>query len=901
MTRRDSKPPSEATRSDESNPEHEDQSVLDQAKINKRDPKKLRASMNEALAGDASDSEPEPASFPPPQRAMKLPDTPLAARRGLPMRKIAIRTAQVLGILLCLGVIVVLLIVRHYEKNLPSVEQLKAGYDPPQVTRVLARDGTLLANLFTERRTLVAFSEIPDHVKQAFLAAEDASFYEHEGLDYLGMLRAMVANLRAGKTTQGGSTITQQVIKNVLLDSERSYRRKVRETILARRLEQYLTKDEIFGLYLNHIYLGHGRYGVEEASRYYFGKRVKEIDVAEAALLAGLVAAPERYSPRRFPERALERRRYVLGQMLAKGFMTKKLHGQASILPIKLAPAVEAESELCPEVVAIVKRTLERAAHDRAEQGGYTVHTAIDPTLQAAARKAVRDNLDAYAKRRKLLPPFTQTKNKLWGPVFEGTPKAYGIYAGVVVETNDDAGTIDVKVGDTLGRVVLKDENRYNPKRLPASKFTQEGALLRVSLLSTAGDHGGPVPLRLELGPQGALVAIDVRTREVRAIVGSYEAIMGGLDRSGSNASADSLLSKRQPGSSFKPLMYSYALHSRRFTPATVLELEPERGKDEPRRISLRMGVAKSDNAVAARVLEEVGAENVVRWAHAMGVNSTLKPTPSLALGAYEVSVYELTNAYATLASGGTAASARIITKIDAPDGSTLELPPEPPKRRVMSREEAYLTTSLLQSVVEKGTAQKARSLGRPVAGKTGTTNDNRDAWFVGYSTDIVAGTWVGYDDNISLGDREYGGVAALPAWIEFMKAAHGDQPKTQFSRPPKIVTEHIDPRTGLLPYPGQEDQVLEEFLDGTLPEDVAKPPEAGDELASEGENGDEPSEVPATSHTPGENAPDDSPPAPETPPAGDMAGAPVPENTNATPQSPDASPALPDTEPPPF
>jgi penicillin-binding protein 1A len=227
-----------------------------------------------------------------------------------------------------LAIAAVLLVVAHYSEGLPSVEQLKSGYDPPQLTRILARDGTVLADVFTERRTLVSFSEVPDNAKLSFLAAEDASFYEHQGLNYFGMLRALAANLRARGTRQGGSTITQQVVKNVLLDPERTMKRKIRETILARRVEQSLTKDEILNLYLNHIYLGHGRYGIEEASRYYFGKKARSLELPESALLAGLVAAPERFSPRKSPERALDRRRYVLGQMLAKGFITKELYDE---------------------------------------------------------------------------------------------------------------------------------------------------------------------------------------------------------------------------------------------------------------------------------------------------------------------------------------------------------------------------------------------------------------------------------------------------------------------------------------------------------------------------------------------------------------------------------------------
>lgn len=819
------------------------------------------------------------------------------------MKLVAVRVAQLSLVAALLSVLAVVLVVRHYESNLPSVEQLKAGYDPPQVTRVLARDGTLLANLFTERRTVVPFSEVPNHVKQAFLAAEDASFYEHEGLDYLGMLRAMVANLRAGRTTQGGSTITQQVIKNVLLDSERSYRRKIRETILARRVEQHLSKDEIFGLYLNHIYLGHGRYGVEEASRYYFGKKVKEIDIPEAALLAGLVAAPERFSPRKHPERALERRRYVLGQMLKKGFMTQAVHDQASIVPMKIAPAVEAESELCPEVIPSVRRLLKSVEPDRARRGGYTVHTSIDPALQTAARQALRDNLDSYMKRQKLAPPFTLKSRRLWGKAFTGTPKRHRIYVGTVKEVNDAAGTLDVMVGDTLGRVILKDEERYNPKRLPPSEFAKPDAVLRVTALENPGDTSGPIPLSLALAPEGALVAIDVRTREVRALVGSYDAMMGGLDRTGLNAKPGSLLTKRQPGSAFKPLMYSYALHSRHVTPATVFEFDNKPGSDEPtRRISLREGVASSDNDVAERVLAMVGPANVVEWAKAMGISSQLQADKSLALGSYEVTVFELTNAYATLASGGTYAPPQLISKVIVPDGSELPLPPEPPKRRVMSADVAYLTTSLLRGVVETGTGRRARSLGRPVAGKTGTTNDNRDAWFVGYSTDFVAGSWVGYDDNLPLGWGEYGAVAALPAWLQFMKFAHEGRPRTQFPRPSGIVKARVDPRTGLLPYPHQEDSIEEEFLPDSLPSEVAPVPEPEETADTTSEaDADAAAEAPEPATSPG---PADRDPDQEQDPTTHVEPPTAPPTTNPDVDEPDpeATPApLPDSEPPPF
>jgi penicillin-binding protein 1A len=726
-------------------------------------------------------------------------------------------------------------VVRHYEAKLPSVEQLKRGYQPAQVTRVLARDGTLLGSVFTERRTVVSFKEVPSHVKLAFLAAEDASFYEHEGLDYFGMLRALLANLRAGSTRQGASTITQQVVKNLLLTPERTYERKIKETILARRLEQELGKDEILWLYLNHLFLGHGRYGVEEASRYYFARKARDLDLAEAALLAGIAPAPERLSPRMDATRALARRRYVLDQMLEKGFVTKELHDQAIDAPLRLAPSVEEESELAPELVTFARKHLDKIAGEQGKKGGYTIHTTIDPRLQTAARKAVRDGLASYATRQKVEAPFTASKRRLWGPAFTGAPKPNKIYVATVQSVDDAHGTIDVQVGDRVGRVALAHEERYNPKHLPPSEFTRPGALLRVSFTAASPDAipPDPLPLRLELGPQAALVAIDPRTREVLALIGNHEAVAGGLDRA--------TRASRQPGSSFKPFVYGYALASRRFTAASVLELPPDpkakkdAGKDagaEPRRLPVRLAIAKSDNAASEALLTAVGAPNIIEWAHALGIESELKPTRSLALGAYVVTPLEMANAYASFASGGEYLSAKLVSKIVGPDGKELPLPEVPPKRRAISEEEAYLVTSLMRTVVEKGTAQRASSLGRPLAGKTGTTNDERDTWFVGYSTELVTSTWVGYDDMLPLGWGESGAVTALPIWMAFMKAAHEGRPVTDFPRPNGIVTASIDPGTGLLSYPGQTDAVEEEFLDGTVPAETSTPdagaPDAG-------------------------------------------------------------------------
>ncbi len=776
--------------------------------------------------------------------------------------------------------------VRHYEANLPSVEQLKTGYRPPQVTRVLARDGTLLGSVFTERRTVVPFADLPPHVKLSFLAAEDASFYEHQGLNYFGMLRALLANLRAHGTRQGASTITQQVVKNLLLSPERTYERKIKETILAKRLEQELSKDEIFSLYLNHIYLGHGRYGVEEASRYYFGKKARELDLAEAALLAGLVAAPERFSPRTDPERALGRRRYVLEQLLQKGFVTRELYDQASDAPLRLAPASDEESELGPEIVAYARRVLDSVAGEAAARGGYTITTTLDPRLQAAARKAVRDGLGGYASRQKLEPPLTQATRRLWGAPFSGTPRANKIYVGRVRELDDERGIIEVEVGDAVGRVLLSHEGRYNPKHLAPSAFTHVGAALRVSVLGPLDASHGPLSLKLELGPEAALVAIDVRSRDVLALVGSEEAIAGGLDRA--------TQAHRQPGSSFKPFLYGYALASRRFTPSSVLTLPPAPAKNGPagseeRHLSVRAAIAQSDNAAAEFLLRAVGAPNVVEWAHALGIESRLEPTPSLALGAYEVTPIEIANAFASFASGGEFAPARLIQKIVGPDGKELPLPSLPPARRAVSPEEAYLVTSLLRGVVESGTAKRAASLGRPLAGKTGTTNRAKDTWFVGYSTEIVASAWVGYDDALPLGWGESGATTALPVWISFMKAAHEGRPVTDFPRPSGIVTASIDPASGLLAYPGQKDAIDEEFLDGSVPSDAAKPDASATQTTAVDDEANEGARAasPGPAMDPGKDITPPQPAASVAPPA--------------TPAPPASAKATDSTDPPPF
>jgi len=783
-----------------------------------------------------------------PSKSVETPaDSKTTLSRGQRFRAFAWRwtkrLAVVSAVLAVAGAIALWWMVRHYEAGLPGVADLKT-YQAPQVTRVLARDGTVLAELFTQRRTVVSIGSLPPHVKLAVLAAEDAGFYEHEGLNYLGIGRAMLVNLRAGTTRQGGSTITQQVVKNLLLNThERTFSRKVREALLARRLEQELTKDEILELYLNNIYFGRGRYGIEEAARDDFGKSAKDLDIAEAALIAGRIADPRDYSPRASMNLALARRGYVLEQMRLKGFLPDAAWTAAADEPVRLAPASEASSELAPEAVELAKAVLYKVEPEQARLGGFTITTSIDPKLEAVARKALRDGLVAYDKRHALQGPLKApssvvAKNGNAAPPprdalvpFEGTPafEQHKVFVGLVAGADDAAGTFDVRVGTVTGTVKLAEYERYNPSHLAPSAYAPVGARVRVSLLAPATpDATLPVPLRLESGPEGAMVVLDVRTRQIHALVGSYEGQPGALDRA--------TQSRRQPGSTFKPVIYSYALHSRRFTPATLVDPAPDvfEGGYRPSNfegwqghdmLRLREALANSVNVVAVRVLHDVGPASVVPWAQALGIESPMKPDLSLALGSYEVHPLELAGAYATFAAGGIYEEPRLVTRIVGPDGKEVALPEPTPPRRVLDPAEAYVVTSMLTSVIDHGTAARAKALGRPLAGKTGTSNGPKDTWFAGYSTDITAVVWIGYDDGRVLGGAEQGAVTALPAWMELMKAATDGKPRVDFPRPPGVVTVAIDKRTGDLPYPDDPDVMDEVFLAGTEPTVQAEPP----------------------------------------------------------------------------
>lgn len=766
--------------------------------------------------------------------------------------------------------------IKSYEADVPSTSELQ-NYHPPQVTRVMARNGQVMGELFVERRTIVDIATVPKHVIFAVLAAEDASFYDHKGLDYPGMLRAMYKNVRGAKAKQGASTITQQVVKNVLLTSERTFDRKMREVILARRIEQELTKDQILGLYLNHIYFGHGRYGIEEACQYYFGKPITKATIAEAALLAGIVKGPSVYSPHVNLKGAESRRSYVLGQMLAKGFATAEEINAAKSEPVTLASRSEVLRELAPEVVEEARRTLRDLVGPEADRGGYTIWTTIDPDLQSYAREAVRNNLNGYLTRHKLVPPLALLKKE--PPAFEGAPKTSGhrVYSGVVTGHDDEKNQLLVRIGAVNGFVEIKPiKSRYNPNGLYPSQYAKVGKVLRVSLVdpkeaavaaadprvreigpetadeaNEAALKAPPLPaMRLELAPESALVAIDVATREIVALVGGYEGIRGGLDRS---------LAKRQPGSTFKAFVYGYGLHSHLLTPATQLKTSSEsingyqpHNYDESEGKTpklLREALAHSVNVAAVDAIQRVGPSNVAAFAKDLGIDSKLGTDLSLALGAYEVTPREMAAAYAAFAGKGEWRKPRLITKITGPGGLEIKLAADPDPRQVMTEQEAFVLSTLLRAVVEKGTATRAKPLGRWVAGKTGTSNNSKDAWFVGYTPDIACAVWTGFDDAAPLGKGETGAVSSLPAFVEFLQRALKDKPARTLDVPATgIETRRIDPETGLLAYEGQENAFDEFFLTDTAPDagiDAPYDGEADAEVDAETDEAGSPASTP--------------------------------------------------------
>ncbi len=719
----------------------------------------------------------------------------------------------------------------YYGRDLEALDEegLK-NYAPLQVTRIYARDGELIGEVFEQRRTVIRYEQVPSHVENAFLAAEDADFYRHEGMDYAGMVRALIANVRAGRVTQGASTITQQVVKTFMLSPERSLERKVQELLLARRLEQAFTKTEILQLYLNEIYLGHGRYGIEEASRFYFGESISDIDLGQAALLATLPKAPGRDSPLQNPEKAKSRQIYVLQQMVKHGFIASDDAQRYIDAPLKLSAPEQRDLVVggAEEFVDATHKVLLEHYGDALMTVGAAVHTTVSMRAQDEVRRAAIEGLAAIDGRngyaRGLKPADDETLAKV------ATEAAGALVAGrrlnvVIVDALE--GGLQAEAGAQRVTIRLTDRERVAGADDKPPEFPP-GAVVPVQITKPASATA-PAQARIDAGPQAAVIVLDVATGDVIAMVGGSS-----HDRGDFNRAMDA---KRQPGSSFKPFVYGAALAQNLISPATLLDDSPEVYKDwKPTnykrdrylgKVRARVALAKSVNTIPVKLIDELGAKTVVDFAHQMGIESTLPENLSIALGTGEVSPFEMASAYMTFARGGERIEPRIVTRVETVGAQ--DWVPEQARLRVLDEGPAFLLTSMLRSVVTEGTGRKAAELGRDVVGKTGTSNESRDAWFAGYTPEHVSVAWVGFDQPKPVGRGETGGKAALPIWLGAMKAVSSG-PSKSFLPPPSVSVRTIDAASGLLAPTGSaaegyRGETLDEFfLEGTEPIEEAVP-----------------------------------------------------------------------------
>ncbi|MCZ7656523.1 MAG: penicillin-binding protein 1A [Xanthobacteraceae bacterium] len=756
----------------------------------------------------------------------------------------------------------------HYSKDLPDYSQLQ-DYEPPVMTRVHATDGALVAEYARERRLYLPIQAVPKQVISAFIAAEDKNFYDHGGLDFQGIARAALAfaqNYGTNRRPQGASTITQQVAKNFLLTNEVSIARKIKEALLAMKIERTFSKDKILELYLNEIYLGLGAYGVAAASLLYFDKSVHELTVAEAAYLAALPKAPNNYHPFRQRDRAIERRNYVVDRMVEDGYVKPADGEKAKKEPLNVTPRPTGAHIFAAEYFAEeVRRELyDRYGEQKLYEGGLSVRTTLDPKLQVSARKALVDGLVKYDEARGYRGAVAKLEpGGDWG-VKLAEVKALSDIApwrlAVVLETGDQAARIGFQPAREPGGAVAK-EREVGIVPLDGVKWVKSIASQprgrvtgKVSQVLEPGDVIYVEPLdkdqntwRLRQVPEvsGAIVAMDPWTGRVHALVGGFS-----YDQSQFNRATQAL---RQPGSAFKPFVYAAALDNG-YTPSTVvldapIEVDqgPGAGIWRPENYShkfygpqtLRFGIEHSRNVMTVRLAQDVGMPLIGEYAKRFGVYDDLPPYLSFALGAGETTVLRMVSAYAMFANGGKRIKPTLIDRIQDRYGKTIfkhdqrecrgcsarkwEGQPEPAlvdrREQVLDPMTAYQITSMMEGVVLRGTATSLRELNKPIAGKTGTTNDEKDVWFIGFSADLVVGVYIGHDKPKPLGRGVAGGNTAAPIVKEFMKVALADKPGVPFKVPAGIKLIRIDPKSGLRAGPGQA-AIIEAFKPGTAPPD---------------------------------------------------------------------------------
>jgi penicillin-binding protein 1A len=723
--------------------------------------------------------------------------------------------------------------------KLPRVDRL-ADYKPPIVSQVFGDDGSLVGEFYLERRIVVPVKQMPRKLIQAFVAAEDASFYQHKGIDYFGIVRAAVKNIISMRKKEGASTITQQVTKSMLLTSEKKFSRKIKEAILAKRMEEKLSKDEILYLYLNQIYLGAGAYGVQAASETYFGKNVDQLNLAEIAMLAGLPKAPNTYSPIKHLDKARERQAYVLERMVKEGYVTPAEAEHAKKTALSIHPMKKVNSEQSAYFLEHLRIQLEeKYGEDQLYKGGLKIYTTMNADMQRAAFDSLRNGLKAVDKRQGFRGPVKYLKetdvedfcSKIEEGIDSADLKTGDNYQGLVVGFNPEKGEAIIRVGDRKGYLTRKNMswagkvgmiNSYG-KPEKGNKALTLGSVIEVTVV-TPDVNKENAQFSLDQIPdvQSALVAIDPRTGGVKAMVGGYDFRKSQFNRA--------MQAKRNAGSAFKPIIYAAALEKGLTTATVINDAEVEypdgTGKtwkphnyDNTYRgpVTMREALTYSINMVSIKIMEQIGAPYTVEFAKKLGFTAKLEPNLALALGAASVSPFELTSAYGVFANKGMLQPSYFITKVTDTDGTVLQETQPPVPVPVVSPEASYVITNLMQSVVMSGTGHRA-SINRPVAGKTGTTNDAKDAWFVGYIPQLVTGVWVGYDQERSLGSGGTGGQASAPIWAEFMQKATESLPVEDFQAPENVSFVLINPRTGKLAREGTPGAVMECFIKGSEP-----------------------------------------------------------------------------------
>lgn len=731
-------------------------------------------------------------------------------------------------------------------RDLPGFTRI-TDYNPPLVTTVLTKNDNVLGYFYKEKRFLVPLNEMAPIVGKAFLAAEDGGFYEHEGVDIPGIFRAAIKNVLAGGIVQGGSTITQQVIKSLLLTPERSYSRKIKEAILAYRLETYLSKDEILTIYLNQIYMGAGAYGVEAAAREYFGTHVSDLTIAQAALLAGLPKAPSRYSPLKHPDRAIVRQHYVLKRLHELAWISDQEYEEA--LGTKLVfksmadPSWQQGAYYLEEVR---RRLIKQFGEDTVYNGGLTVHTGMDFSHQLPAETAMRKGLRASTKRRGWHGPLKTLAVGEYDAFLKDA--SFVVEALVpdewiqVVVTGVDVQEATVRFGTYEGRIAVSTmgwartpDVRKAPEDVPrvkdARRVLHPGDVVWASIVDLPGEDG-IWHLALEQEPlvQGALVSVDPLNGDVLALVGGYDFFKSQYNRA--------TQASRQPGSGFKPIVYSTALDNG-FTPASIVLDAPIVYDDaatnstwKPENFEgvffgptlLRTALVKSRNLVTIRIAQQIGIRKIIERAHALGLEGDFPEDLSISLGSRPVTPMELCKAFTAFARQGSVVQPRLITRVENAWGMevyTAEVEPV----QAIAPQTAYIITNLLQQVVKYGTGWRARVLNRPVAGKTGTSNNEQDAWFMGFSPYLLTGVYVGFDQVKPMGKYETGSRAASPIWVEYRKAVEDQYPVQDFTPPPGIVMARIDPASGLLAGPGTSKSLFLPFKSGTEPTQTASGP----------------------------------------------------------------------------